>query len=198
MDPTDLQASPASAELALFTVPTIQFTLISYARQILDALVRGQSLPAHPSLSPAIAVLHPGLFVTLKSSVGLRGCIGQLTGKSDILSTIRELAYSAAFEDPRFYPVQESELSDIRMELSILTQPCPVSGWQEIQLGDQGIRLRLRGRQAVFLPHVAGEQGWDLPATLRALAAKAGLDQDDWRNADCRFEVFWAIHFGEP
>ena len=50
--------------------------------------------------------------------------------------------------------------------------------------------------QAVFLPQVAPEQGWDLATTLTHLSMKAGLGPNDWKQG-AEFEVFTAIVFHE-
>ena len=190
--------SEPGTELSVFQSRELQSVLLSYARAVLIALVKGQSLPAHPELGPEISLLRPGLFVTLKTAKGLRGCIGHIRGHAEILAAIRELCYSSAFEDPRFSPVQVEELSRITLELSLLTQAIPIRDWREIELGRHGILLSNRGHQAVFLPQVADEQGWDLSSTLNALASKAGLAQEAWRESSCHFEIFEAVHFGEP
>jgi AMMECR1 domain-containing protein len=52
-------------------------------------------------------------------------------------------------------------------------------------------------RQAVFLPQVAPEQGWDLETTLRHLSRKAGLPPNAFKDPETTFEVFQADVFGE-
>ena len=64
-------------------------------------------------------------------------------------------------------------------------------------IGRHGMVLELGNRSAVFLPQVAPEQGWDLPATLTQLARKAGLPADAWRDPRAKFTVFEAIVFHE-
>ena len=122
----------ALAELAPFRALDLQSTLISYARAVLDSLVSAQSLPLPPTLDPEISALRPGLFVTLTSHKTLRGCIGQMIGRNEILDAIRKLCYSSAFEDPRFYPVRLEELPQIKIELSLLTKPWPIENWKQI------------------------------------------------------------------
>lgn len=51
------------------------------------------------------------------------------------------------------------------------------------------------GRQAVFLPQVAVEQGWTTEETLDHLAVKAGLPAGAWRSATTRLQVFTAEVF---
>jgi len=119
----------------------------------------------------------------------LRGCIGYIYPNKPLLTGVCENAINAACADPRFTPVTADELHNLDLEINILTKPIPVSSWQDIKLGQDGIVLKKGGRQAVFLPKVATEFGWDLPQTLTQLSLKAGLAPDDWRDG-AQFEVF--------
>ena len=101
-------------------------------------------------------------------------------------------AINAATRDSRFSPVKTDDLSTIQIEISALTPPTPVSSYQDIVLGRHGIILTKGSHQAVFLPQVAPEQGWDLSETLRHLSLKAGLSGDDWKGPDTEFLVFTA------
>lgn len=75
-----------------------------------------------------------------------------------------------------------------------MTPLVEVEGPAAIEVGRHGILLAKQGRQAVFLPQVAPEQGWDLPTTLSQLCRKAGLPTDAWREG-ARFHVFEAEVF---
>ncbi len=174
----------------------IHQAMLVYSRRILE------SLPDRPPAEPVLVNLpddyQPGLFVTLKKQGALRGCIGTIIGYQPVSQAIAELTRASAWEDRRFSPVQKSEYPDIRIEISLLSPPHPVSGWSDIRLGIHGIILALRGRQAIFLPQVPGEQDWDLGTTLNALSRKAGLPPEAWLDSQCCFQVFEAVHFGEP
>jgi AmmeMemoRadiSam system protein B/uncharacterized protein (TIGR00296 family) len=149
-----------------------------------------------------------GVFVTLfkkgsqkspsqrKDGKQLRGCIGYIWPIKSTLESAAENAISASTKDPRFQPVQISELADIQIEISVLTPPLPVSSWRDIKLGTDGIILYKDGKQAVFLPSVAPEFGWDLPQTLTQLSLKAGLAPDAWKE-NTLFDVFQAQSFEE-
>lgn len=106
-----------------------------------------------------------GVFVTLYKKTTnslptnehkqLRGCIGYIYPNKTLLSGIGENAINAAIKDPRFDPINLSELSDLIIEISILTAPHYIADWQEINLGKDGIVLHKAGRQSVFLPKVS-------------------------------------------
>jgi AmmeMemoRadiSam system protein B/uncharacterized protein (TIGR00296 family) len=127
----------------------------------------------------------------------LRGCIGYIYPVKALLDAVAENAISAATRDPRFSPLAESELKDLEIEVSVLTPPQPIASWKDIRLGVDGIVMHKHGQQAVFLPIVATEFGWDLPETLRQLSIKANCGPNGWRDG-ASFDIFQAHAFGEP
>ncbi len=137
-----------------------------------------------------------GAFVTLTHEGNLRGCVGYIDGRMPLYRTVEENAYNAAFRDSRFPQLSAREFKQLEIEISVLSPTEPIKSWKDIVIGRHGIILA-RGRySAVFLPHVATEQGWDLETTLTHLARKAGLYPDDWREG-CEYEVFTAQVFHE-
>jgi hypothetical protein len=173
--------------------------LLRLARAAIERYLRDRRVPDAAELGVPIT---PGMrriagaFVTLHKDGELRGCIGEIEPQRELYRVIRDHALNAAFRDPRFPPLAAEELDDIRIEISVLTPPTPVSSWREIVVGRHGVVLHKAGRSAVFLPQVAPEQGWDVETMLSHLSLKAGLPKDAWREG-ARFEVFEAIVFGE-
>jgi uncharacterized protein len=133
-----------------------------------------------------------GAFVSLHKAGHLRGCMGRLEAEEPLWRVLAEVARSAAFEDPRFPALKPAEWAQCAIEISVLGPSRAVKGPEEIRVGRHGIILEARGRRAVFLPQVAGEQGWTLEETLAHLSRKAGLPPDAWRQPDCRLAVFEA------
>jgi AmmeMemoRadiSam system protein A len=182
-------------DFTTFADPVLRRGLLAASRAELGRLLGlggGAGLPDHSAMDQSW-----GLFVTLRVGENLRGCIGHIVGRLPLREALPELTRAAAFEDPRFPPVRAGEFGQIRIELSLLSPPEPVGGWRDIEIGRHGMILSLLGRQAVFLPQVATEQGWGLEETLSALSRKAGLEPAAWRSPDCRFQVFEAVHFAE-
>ena len=170
--------------------------VLQFVRGVIAAELDGAPDPELPDL-PALQE-KGACFVTLHDGTGeLRGCIGNLQAYEPLGDNLRHNALNAAFRDPRFPPLEPEELPEIRLEVSILSAPRPISGPEEFELGTHGIILQQSGRSAVFLPQVAPEQGWDRTTTLTFLARKAGLAPDAWRQPDARFFVFTATVFGE-
>ncbi len=171
------------------------------ARVTIEAAVRGEAAPdtgalarlAGVDLEPRLAARR-GAFVTLHLAGQLRGCIGYIEGHMPLIDAVARNGRAAALEDPRFPPVNTDELPHLDLEVSALTPLHEVERAQDIVIGRHGILLAKQGRQAVFLPQVAPEQGWDLETTLGHLALKAGFGPTDWQKDAC-FKVFEAEVF---
>lgn len=176
--------------------------LLKTARKAIECALRGETFVPDASLrnfagnSPLFAKM--GAFVTLndKTTGSLRGCIGEIMPMRPLIEAVAARAVDSALHDPRFMPVTERELANIRIEVSALTPPKPVDSWRDIVLGRDGMTLEKGGCFAVFLPQVAPEQAWDLPETLSYLSQKAGLAADAWR-VGAKFETFQAEVFHE-
>ncbi len=185
-------------------MPTDSFTseqkqvILSFVRTVISNKLTHQPLPPIPENIRELHVLG-SCFVTLHTTAGeLRGCIGNITPIENLGDNLRHNAINAAFRDPRFPAVSETdELEQLIIEVSILTPMEEIASTDDFIIGRHGIVLSLYGRSAVFLPQVAPEQGWDRNTTLDYLSLKAGLPKDAWRSQEARFMVFEAIVFSE-
>ena len=126
-----------------------------------------------------------GVFVTLQMNGRLRGCIGRFTSDDTLAETIREMAQSAAFHDPRFPSLSRNEAHQIDIEVSVLSPLKKIDSIDEFKLGRDGIYI-IKGRHhGTFLPQVAEETGWNTEEFLGHCARdKAGIGWDGWKDAD--------------
>jgi len=185
----------------------MKIALLRYSRAVLESGVRNRRAAdvgeRDNPVEPDELAREPwcrknrGLFVTLRKDGDLRGCIGHIRPTLPLLRAVAEITLKSALDDYRFPPVTEDELPEIRIEISILTEPRSVPGANDIRIGTDGVILSSGGRSAVFLPQVAAEQGWNLAQTLTALSRKAGLPPDEWRSDSARFQTFQAVYFNE-
>jgi len=176
--------------------PKAQKMLLSIAREALNAVLSGKPLPSTGADDPELQSRR-GMFVTLTKGGDLRGCMGHFDQDVPLYELAARQAVVSATEDPRFPPMTASELTNVGIEISVLSPPQAVASWRDIVVGTHGVILRKGFRGATFLPQVAPEQGWDLPETLRHLSRKAGLSEDAWEKG-ASFQVFEAEVFGEP
>ncbi|MDD3536139.1 MAG: AmmeMemoRadiSam system protein A [Candidatus Cloacimonetes bacterium] len=138
-----------------------------------------------------------GAFVTLHLDGRLRGCIGYVQAFKSIRDTIRQMALAAAFEDPRFPPLQRQELPHIRIEISLLSPLILVQDLNEITIGRDGLLLKHPYSSGLLLPQVATQWGWDRDTFLKEVSRKAGLHSSAYRDAGAKLYRFSAEVFGE-
>lgn len=166
--------------------PEARKTLLDLARRsIAHGLDRGTPLPVDPSDYPEPLRARRATFVTLHLHGELRGCIGHLEAVQPLVLDVAENAYAAAFRDPRFDPVSPQEAAGLRVHISVLTPPEPLTFASEADLltqirpGTDGLILTEGRARGTFLPSV-----WEsLPAPrdfLNHLKRKAGLPADHW------------------
>ncbi|MBQ3881150.1 MAG: AmmeMemoRadiSam system protein B [Bacteroidales bacterium] len=126
-----------------------------------------------------------GVFVTLHLGGRLRGCIGRFTSSTSLDSTIREMARSAAFSDPRFPELTRDEAQRVEIEVSVLSPLKKIESIDEFKLGRDGIYMIKGYHHGTFLPQVAEETGWNTEEFLGHCAAdKAGIGYYGWKDAD--------------
>lgn len=120
----------------------------------------------------------------------LRGCIGIVKPIYPLYEAIIRTAYSAAFEDTRFYRIVENELGKIEIELSLLTKPQLIRAKtlseyeKEIVLGDDGLILESQFGSGLLLPQVFDE--WNVVKVedaLKMLTQKSGLPGNAWKHS---------------
>jgi len=146
----------------------------------------------------AVLLEKRGAFVTLHEHGQLRGCIGNLIGNEPLYLTIQDMAVEAATGDPRFAPLELAELSNIEIEISVLSPLKRISDPAEIKLGTHGVLVRQGFQSGVFLPQVATETGWSKDEFLDNLCAhKAGLSPDAWKDKATEVYIFTAEIFSE-
>lgn len=176
--------------------PEEQKRLLSVARQTIEALVNGQR-PGHNPADLEGLEFQRGAFVTIHRRGQLRGCIGNFTSPEPLVRTIEEMAKAAASQDPRFMPLRPAELTEIDLEISVLSPLRPIKDISEIEVGRHGIYIiNPRGR-GVLLPQVATEQGWDRDTFLEHTCLKAGLQPGCWQDPQSQVLIFSAQVFGE-
>jgi len=138
-----------------------------------------------------------GAFVTLTKNHNLRGCIGYIISNLPLFETIKDAAKQAAIGDPRFSELQEQELMQIKIEISILSEPFPMQSYDEIIIGTHGLILSEHGRRGLLLPQVPIEHRMNKEEYLSALCQKAGFYSDFWKEKTLNIEMFTANVFSE-
>ena len=200
----DTTGSVSYVSLSFFDPPTLsdmqRRTLMAVACKSLHAAAghdRAEPSPSEVRAWPEVLRMPAPVFVTLKKGHELRGCIGELTPQTTLGRAVYTRAYSAARSDRRFKAITPQELDGLTVTVSVLSPLRPVVSYKDIRLGHHGIILQKGKHQALYLPEVATEQGWDHATTLSHLCRKAGLPREAWQE-DVRLYVFTTDRFSAP
>ena len=171
--------------------------LLDAAHRSLEQSVRLRAVAPFPAASyPPDITVWRSCFVTLMSGTRLRGCCGRLEAERPLIEDVWHNAYAAGFTDPRFHPLATEELSELEIEISVLTplEPLDVGCAAELLAaltpGRHGLVLAMGGERVTFIPHVW--EGLPDPARfLRELRRKAGWPEEGWEPdlAAWRFEA---------
>jgi hypothetical protein len=144
-----------------------------------------------------------GVFVTLNTTLGLRGCIGYPLPDKLLFNALEDAVISAATKDPRFPPVKSKELDSITFEVTILTPPKkvvvskPEEYLSKIKVGRDGLIVKHGFYSGLLLPQVPIEYGWNEKEFLEYTCEKAGLPKNYWKNSETEIQKFEGIVFKE-
>ncbi|RKY39548.1 MAG: AMMECR1 domain-containing protein [Candidatus Omnitrophota bacterium] len=154
--------------------------LLEVARNSIGVYLRKRERMEIKEANPRL-LKKRGVFVTLKKNGNLRGCIGYIQPVKPLIEAVRDMAIEAAFNDPRFSPLQEKEMKEIEIEISVLSPLRRVEDIKEIKVGRDGLLIRKGFSSGLLLPQVATEYNWDREEFLMHTCYKAGLSPDAWR-----------------
>ncbi len=174
--------------------PKEKAELLALARESVRDRLKGRK-STHRLFDRPRFNLPAAVFVTWTKNGGLRGCIGTTVPQDTLANAVARYAQVSAFEDPRFPSVDDEELSHLRAEISILSEPQPAQP-DEIASG-LGVIVGRSGRQGLYLPQV-WEKLPDREEFMSSLCQdKAGLPADYWKRPDAALSIFRVSTFEE-
>jgi AmmeMemoRadiSam system protein A len=167
--------------------------LLALARaSVQHGMEHGRPLAPDPGVAGPLA--QPGAcFVSLHIGEDLRGCIGRTEASPRLVDQLLDNAFSAAFGDPRFPPLDRSELARVSFEVHVLTpmEPLPFDSLADLhgklRRGIDGLQVETATRRGVFLP-VMWEQLPEPREFVGQLLRKAGIREGEAFTAR-RFEA---------
>jgi uncharacterized protein (TIGR00296 family) len=175
---------------------------VQFARQIVQEYVQNKN----HTQSEFDNIFHDkqGVFVTLHTYPNheLRGCIGIPLPMLSLHDALIEAAQSVT-RDPRFPPLEATELDGIIVEVTVLTPPklikvsAPQEYLSQVVIGRDGLIVEQGFCKGLLLPQVPVEQGWDIEEYLSHTCMKAGLPPDAWFEKTTKISKFQGQIFSE-
>ncbi len=176
---------------------------VRVARRVVEEYLDSDSMPEIEF--PDKFKENSGVFTTISTYPmhHLRGCIGYPDPVFPLKDALVKSALAAAFEDPRFPPLQSEELGDVVFEVSLLTPPekIKVSKRREllksIHIGKHGLIIERGLYRGLLLPQVPVEWKWNVREFLEQTCWKAGLPKNCWKDPSTIIYIFTAEIFEE-
>jgi AmmeMemoRadiSam system protein A len=178
--------------------------LLDLAFQTVKATAEGTAPPkVDLDQVPARLQSPAATFVTLSLDGVLRGCIGTTQPQLPMAQDVVERARSAASRDPRFPPIKPDEVTQLEIEISVLTPPQPLQFstaqqlLESLQPGIDGVIIKKGVHRATFLPQV-WERVDDSITFLELLCQKASLHRDAWQSEEIQIATYKVESFHRP
>ena len=176
--------------------------LLHLAKDAVRSRLSGETLSVDQALQKKFSQ-RQGVFVTIHKNSDLRGCIGFPEPVMPLIDAIIHAAKAAAFEDPRFGPLQKEEFHELKFEMSVLTVPEQIESdnpddyLNKIKIGEDGLIIRGPEGSGLLLPQVFTEYKCDPLKALEMTCQKAWLGPGSWKKPENLIFKFQAQIFSE-
>ena len=129
--------------------------VLRLARTSLEHYVRAGLPLSLPADVPRELGQRQACFVTLREHGRLRGCVGTIEASRTCLAEeIVENAIGAGMRDPRFLPVEASQLEDLAYSVDVLSPLEPAADLSVMDPAKYGMVVRQGTRVGVLLPGI--------------------------------------------
>jgi len=161
---------------------------VKLARETIENYIKqGKTITLLPDLPEEMINQKAGVFVSLKKFGDLRGCIGTfMPTQENIAQEIIRNAISAAVDDPRFSPVNASELEDLSISVDVLSAPEEVKDTSQLDPKKYGVIVSSGYKKGLLLPDLEGVD--TVEYQINIAKRKAGIYPDE-KVKLYRFEV---------
>jgi len=171
---------PALEQWRAFSRSDDSRQLISWLQSNAASILRGEVLSEKPPVELPEIAGRCGLFITIIRNGKVRGCYGAFHHEQDISQEIfiRYLK-GALFLDPRYRPMEPSELDGAEIVVTITSWPEPVDNLNNVDIAAFGLFIECEGNAGTVI----------VPAEFRTTSRIASLAG----KRDCRYSRFRAV-----
>lgn len=156
----------------------MEHSLVQLARKTIEVYLKDKKIIDIPQEPTEEMKQSAGVFVSLHRQGALRGCIGTFAPTQDnVAKEVIMNAISAATRDPRFMPMDKSELEDLEISVDVLSPPEPVKDISELDAKKYGVIVSAGSRRGLLLPDL---DGVDTPQQQISICRqKAGISEKE-------------------
>jgi MEMO1 family protein len=139
-------------------------------------ILSGRVLPVPIPLPPELAS-RAGVFVSIKKSGQLRGCIGTFSPTQGTMAQeIIINAIKSASEDPRFPPIAETEFAGLTFSVDVLSEP-EVCTEDQLDPALFGVIVQRGWRRGLLLPDLEGVESVEEQLAIARRKARIAPDE---------------------
>ena len=151
-------------------------SVISFVKKITEKYLK-EGKRINPSKAPTeLTDKNKGVFVTIKNSEKLRGCIGMIEPSGDLVEDLIDCTISAC-NDPRLEPVTKRELPDLSYEVNLINPIKKLKKDEKTNPEKEGLVVKADEKTGVLLPNLDGINSFE--KQLRIAKRKAGIHSED-------------------
>ncbi len=151
--------------------------VVKLAGDAVESYVREGEILRAGDLTPEMRE-RAGVFVSIHKHGELRGCMGTFQPtRENVAEEIIANAINSATGDPRFSPVEASELDDLEYSVDVLTEPEPVTDVGQLDHKEYGLIVESGSRRGLLLPDLEGVDSVEEQIAICRL--KAGIRPDE-------------------
>ncbi|MCR4656397.1 MAG: AmmeMemoRadiSam system protein A [Lachnospiraceae bacterium] len=151
--------------------------LVNLAKKTINTYIESGNTPK-PEFDDRELEKRAGAFVSIHEFGMLRGCIGTISAVYDNLAQeIIGNAVSASTKDPRFSAITPDELSDLEINVDVLSDSEPISSMDELDVKRYGVIVENGYRRGLLLPDLEGVD--TVEEQVRIARKKAGIGPNE-------------------
>lgn len=175
-------------KLTLESIRLKEGPFVKFARKVIENYILKREIPEiDKTLPEEMLNERSGVFVSIKSNGGLRGCIGTIAPTTtSIAKEIVANAIKASTEDPRFEPIEADELDDLLISVDILKPAEKINSKEELDVKRYGVIVSSGYKRGLLLPNLEGIN--TIEEQLEIVLRKAGIKEEEEYDME-RFEV---------
>jgi len=151
--------------------------LMKVAKDTLISKFLNEDLPSFYRFKKFYQEKFP-IFIKLKINDNIRGYIGILVPKKDLIETIQDLVIKTAFDDLRFEPLKKDEFENLKIEIFIIKNISPLKNIESFKIETDGLFIKSENATSIFFPGDLGTFDLNKSEYIKFALLKSGIPEN--------------------